>query len=111
MGRPVTYPFIRCLATEEGQTGHVYDNVHFNLRHGPLAEGLPCNAAGLTRVFLPGGGEILPRTASAASKDGGKETFVVATNRTYGLRLSCAGCSRRSAGTSRSAELLSRGCC
>src|SRR5688572_16784068 len=27
VGRPVTYPFIRCLATEEGQSGNTYDNV------------------------------------------------------------------------------------
>lgn len=77
MGRPVTAPFIRCLATEEGQAGNTYDNVHFNLTEGPLAEGLPSDAAGLTRVYLPGGGEIRPSTAGNASKDGGKETFVV----------------------------------
>src|SRR6185312_13296030 len=44
---------------------------------GPLAEGLPSNAAGLTRTLLPDGGEIIPSTASNAAKDGGKETFVV----------------------------------
>jgi hypothetical protein len=32
---------------------------------------------GLTRTFLPGGGEIRPSTASNSSKDGGKETFAV----------------------------------
>jgi phage terminase large subunit-like protein len=47
------------------------------LTEGPLAEGLPRDAAGLTRIFLPGGGEIIPSTASSSSKDGGKETFVV----------------------------------
>lgn len=77
MGRPVTYPFIRCLATEEDQSGNTYDNIHFNLTEGPLGEDLPSNAAGLTRVFIPGGGEIRPSTASNASKDGGKETHTV----------------------------------
>lgn len=77
MGRPVTYPFIRCLATEEGQAGNTYDNVYFNLTEGPLGEGLPKGAAGLTRTFLPDGGEIRPSTASSSSKDGGKETFTV----------------------------------
>src|SRR5690606_1322071 len=38
MGRPVTYPFIRCLATEEGQTGNTYDAIFYNLREGPLRE-------------------------------------------------------------------------
>jgi hypothetical protein len=77
MGRPIVYPFIRCLATEEGQSGNTYDNVYFNLTQGPLSEGLPTNCAGLTRTILPHGGEIIPSTASNAAKDGGKETHVV----------------------------------
>lgn len=77
MGVEVVSPVIRCLATEESQAGNTYDNVHFNLTEGPLAEGLPRDAAGLTRIFIPGGGEIIPSTASNSSKDGGKETFVV----------------------------------
>ena len=77
MARPVTYPFVRCLATEETQAGNTYDNVYFNLTEGPLAEGLASNAAGLTRIFLPNGGEIVPSTASSSAKDGGKETFTV----------------------------------
>ena len=77
IGKPVTGPVIRCLATEEGQAGNTYDNVYFNLSEGPLANGLPRDAAGLTRIFLPGGGEIIPSSASNSSKDGGKETFIV----------------------------------
>lgn len=77
MGRIITYPFIRCLATEESQAGNTYDNIHFNLTEGPLAETMPSGAAGLTRVFLPGGGEIVPSTASSSSKDGGKETCTI----------------------------------
>lgn len=77
MGRPVRVPYIRCMATEEGQTGNVYDTIHFNLTEGPLSEAMPRrDDAGLTRILLPGGGEITPSTASSASKDGGKETFV-----------------------------------
>jgi len=77
VGVHVTAPVIRCLATEEGQAGNTYDNVHYNLTEGPLSEGLPRDAAGLTRIFLPGGGEIIPSTASNSSKDGGKESMVV----------------------------------
>lgn len=77
IGKLVTAPVIRCLATEEGQAGNTYDNVYFNLTEGPLGNGLPRDSAGLTRIFLPGGGEIIPSTASNSSKDGGKETFVV----------------------------------
>lgn len=76
MGRPVSVPYVRCLATEEQQTGNVYDAVHYNLTDGPLAEVSGVDA-GLTRTLLPGGGEITPSTAASASKDGGKETFSV----------------------------------
>lgn len=77
MGRPLSTPFIRCMATEENQTGNVYDNIYYNLTEGPLAEAMARrDDAGLTRVLLPNRGEITPSTASASSKDGGKETFV-----------------------------------
>ena len=75
VGRRVRSPFIRVLATEEQQAGNVYQTVHLNLVDGPLA--LPGDAAGLTRIFIPGGGEIRPSTAANASKDGGKESFAV----------------------------------
>lgn len=31
MGRPVKVPYLRIMATEEGQTGNVYDTIYFNL--------------------------------------------------------------------------------
>lgn len=77
MGRHVRNPMVRVLATEEGQTGNVYESIFYNLTD----EDAPLSAvgadAGLTRTFLPGGGEIRPSTASSAAKDGGLETFVV----------------------------------
>ncbi|WP_228973388.1 terminase large subunit [Streptomyces sp. DH12] len=76
MGRPVSVPYIRCMATEEGQTGNVFDTIHFNLTEGLLSH-VPGIDPGLTRINLPDGGEITPTTASSASKDGKKETFVV----------------------------------
>lgn len=79
MGRHLTSPFIRVMATEEGQTGNVYDVIHYNLTEGPLADALDRrDDAGLSRIIVPKRfrGEITPSTASAASKDGGKETFV-----------------------------------
>lgn len=80
MGKGITVPYIRIMATEEGQTGNVYDTVYYNLtdEQAPLSavRAYGCDA-GLTRITLPGGGEVTPSTAGAASKDGGKETFVV----------------------------------
>lgn len=78
MGRPVRYPVVRIMATEENQTGNTYDMIYLNLTEGPLSQlkayGLD---AGKTRTLLPEGGEIMPSSSGAASKDGGKETFVV----------------------------------
>jgi hypothetical protein len=95
VGRPVTYPFIRILATEEGQTGNTYDAVQYLLHNEHVLSYLESSDCidwmnwydrevrldvGLTRTFLGGSvgdGEIVPSTASSSSKDGGKETFVV----------------------------------
>jgi hypothetical protein len=81
MGRPVQSPFIRILATEENQTGNTFRTVHYNLTNDgcPLFY-WPGHDATKDKVFLKGngGGEIRTSTASAASKDGGLETFVVA---------------------------------
>lgn len=78
VGKAPTYPFIRCLATEETQTGNTYEVVRYVLEEGPIAQEFRGLDVGLTRTFLPSGGEIRPSTAGAASKDGGKETFAVA---------------------------------
>lgn len=79
VGKPVQYPFIRCLATEESQSGNTYDNVRFMLEHLKTQYGseFPGIDVGLTRTILARGGEIVPSTASSASKDGGKESFAV----------------------------------
>jgi hypothetical protein len=85
VGRPVRVPLIRCLATEEGQSGNTYDNCAVMLDHAAtrwpeLFGGLDIgrNTQTSTRIFLAGGGEIRPCTASSAAKDGGKESFAVA---------------------------------
>jgi hypothetical protein len=85
VGRRVHVPLIRCLATEEGQSGNTYDNTAVMLDHAAtrwpeLFGGLDIgrNTQTSTRIFLAGGGEIRPCTASSAAKDGGKESFAVA---------------------------------
>lgn len=76
LGGPITSPYIPCVATEEGQAGNVFQAAAFMLAEGALStmEGLD---VGLTRVFLPDGGKVLPITARATSKEGGKESFCV----------------------------------
>lgn len=80
MGRRQTNPYIRIMATEEGQAGNVYDTIYQNLDTGPLSELKAIGMdVGQSRIMLPPpwGGQIQPSTAGAASKDGGKETFAV----------------------------------
>ncbi|MFD9949695.1 terminase [Nonomuraea sp. NPDC059023] len=85
VGRPVRSPFIRCLATEEGQSGNTYDNVSTMLeyvvdKHGDVFPGIDIGRSAQTssRIVLHHQrGEITPSTASSAAKDGGKETFAV----------------------------------
>lgn len=85
VGRPVVSPFVRCLATEEKQAGNTFQNIAYIMGEwGPDAH--PDIYGGVTGVrdyrratalSLPGGGEAVLSTAGAASKDGGKETFLV----------------------------------
>ncbi len=75
VGKPIPTPVIRCLATEEDQTGNCYDNVYEMLRGPEVREYWPGIDTGLTRTNLPAGGEITPSTSGADSKEGGKETF------------------------------------
>lgn len=78
MGRHITAPMVRCLATEETQVSNVYGTIHYNLTdEDTLLSQVPGVDAGLERVYLPWGGDIRVSTASSSAKDGGKETFVV----------------------------------
>ncbi len=81
MGRPVTAPMIRCLATEENQAAsNVFATIHFNLtddEYEPPLSFVPGVDAGVDKILLPGGGDIRVSTASSSAKDGGKETFCI----------------------------------
>jgi len=85
VARPVKAPFIRCLATEEGQSGNTFDNVSSMMAniveiHGDTYPGIDFGRSAQTssRILLHAQrGEVVPSTASGASKDGGKETFAV----------------------------------
>lgn len=85
VGKPVRSPLIKCLATEESQAGNTFENAAFVLgdwgpdEHPEIFGGI----SGIRRyqsasaVYLPHGGEVRACTSGSASKDGGKETFVV----------------------------------
>lgn len=85
VGRSVRSPLIKCLATEETQAGNTFENAAFVAAEwGPDAH--PDVYGGVSGVrsyqsasaiYLPNGGEIRASTSGSASKDGGKESFVV----------------------------------
>lgn len=85
VGRPVRSPLIKCLATEESQAGNTFENAAYVLGEwGPdVHPDIFAGTGGVrkyqsaTAVYLPGGGEVRASTSGSASKDGGKETFVV----------------------------------
>lgn len=85
VGRPVRSPLIKCLATEESQAGNTFENAAFVMGEwGPDAHPEVFGGIGGIRryqsasaLYLPGGGEVRACTSGSASKDGGKETFVV----------------------------------
>lgn len=86
VGRPVTSPLIKCLATEESQAGNTFENAAFIMgewgrdEHPDVYGGITGarQYQSATALYLPGGGEVRACTAGSASKDGGKETHVVA---------------------------------
>jgi phage terminase large subunit-like protein len=85
VGRKVTSPLIKCMATEESQAGNTFENIAFIVEwgkdHHPEIYG---GSSGVrmyqsaTAIYLPDGGEIRATTSGSASKDGGKESFAVA---------------------------------
>lgn len=77
VGAPITGAVVRCFATEESQAGNTYANAQYMLANGYAFDAYEGIDVGLTRTFLPEGGEIVAQTSSAKSKDGGKDTFDV----------------------------------
>lgn len=85
VGRPVRSPFIRCLATEENQAGNTFQNIAYVMSewgpdvhpdiYGGITGAKQYQSA--TALYLPDGGECRSSSSGAASKDGGKETFLV----------------------------------
>lgn len=85
VGRPVRSPFIRCLATEENQAGNTFQNIAYVMSewgpdvHPDIYGGITGakNYMSATALYLPNGGQAVSSSSGAASKDGGKETFLV----------------------------------
>lgn len=74
VGRPTSTPIIQCVANSEEQAPVTFMPVYTMLTEGPLAD-WPGLDAGITRINLPGGGEIKAVAASAKSRIGARLTF------------------------------------
>lgn len=80
VGKPRASAFIRIMATEEQQSiqtvfGQMVEQIRMGKDEFPKVFGMVDE--GLTRIYFPNNGQARPSTASASSKDGGRETFVV----------------------------------
>lgn len=76
----VLSPFIRVMATELGQAkSTTYSAIAAMLDHERMAPAWSGHEKdiGKQRILGPDGSEIRPSTSGSASKDGGRETFVV----------------------------------
>lgn len=86
VGKEVVSPLIKCLATEESQATAAFSVVAYIVNdwgkeNRPEVYGESTGVRqyqSATAIYLPHGGEIRASTSGSASKDGGKETFVVA---------------------------------
>jgi hypothetical protein len=80
MGRPILAPVIRCMATEETQVSNVFETIYYNLtqdQDDPPLSYVPNIDVGVSQVLLPHRGKIVVSTSSSASKDGGRETWLI----------------------------------
>ena len=85
VGRPVRSPFIRALATEEKQAGNTFQNLAYVMgdwgqdSHPEIYGGIKGigDYRSAQNIYLPNGGECRSSSSGAASKDGGKETFLI----------------------------------
>lgn len=75
VGKPVSTPLVQVTAVSEDQTDNVYSAllpmIELGALHGEIED------TGLGRINLPGGGKIVPVTASAISRLGQRITFAV----------------------------------
>jgi hypothetical protein len=75
---PVTMPWVQIAGVSETQTANTFTMVLGMIGESPeLSEDYPSLDVGLTRLYVAGGGRMVPITASAATAEGARPTFVV----------------------------------
>lgn len=84
VGRAVTSPLVKVLATEENQAGNTFEVIAYVAERGRSRRPDVFAFTGARQyqsasaLYLPRGGELRACTSGSASKDGGLESFVVA---------------------------------
>jgi hypothetical protein len=79
VGRVHPAPWVVIAGVSETQTENTMAAVRSMVETSGLPEALgwPKDAVGKTRIFLPGGGKLIPITASSSSQEGARPTFAI----------------------------------
>jgi hypothetical protein len=76
VGAPHPVPWVNLAGVSEAQTQNTMTVVLSMLDGSPLVEDLSLDV-GITRVYKPGGGRLIPITASSATQEGARPSFAV----------------------------------
>lgn len=74
VGKPVPAPWINLAGVSLDQTANTMTTILAMIEQGSIADEYDLDP-GLTRIYTPGGGRLLPITASSASQEGARPTF------------------------------------
>lgn len=79
-GEPVAVrhpmPWVVIAGVSEQQTENTLGAIRAMVENGPLIDELGLDV-GLTRIYVPGGGKLIPITASSATQEGARPTFAI----------------------------------
>jgi phage terminase large subunit-like protein len=70
-------PWVLLAGVSESQTQNTMTVIIAMLENAPLLDEVALDV-GLTRIYVPGGGRLLPITASSSSQEGARPSFVLA---------------------------------
>lgn len=76
VGEPHPMPWVNIAGVSETQTQNTMTVILAMLENAPAVERYGLDV-GLTRIYVPGGGRLLPITASSSTQEGARPTFAV----------------------------------
>jgi hypothetical protein len=76
IGAPHPMPWVVVAGVSETQTENTLASIRAMVEDSPLVDEVGLDV-GLTRIFVPGGGKLVPITASSSTQEGARPTFAV----------------------------------